>query len=91
MVLPCEDQILRNQVLGRPANNVTNLDRLPKEVELGICAIMEKEIDFSNKLEILKRSLQACPDYNALSGFRTIEKFSSVGVIDCYNLAPFMR
>ena len=49
--------MLRNQVLERPANNVTKLDRLPKEVELGVCAIIEKEVDFANKLEILKRSL----------------------------------
>ena len=52
---------------------------------------MEKEIDFSNKLEILKRSLQACPDYTPLNAFRTIERYNDSGVINVPSLSYFLR
>ena len=52
---------------------------------------MEKEIDFANKLEILKRSLQACPDYSPLAAFRTIERYNDAGVINLASLSYFLR
>ena len=58
IVLPCENNILRNITLDRPARRVTRYDHLPRDIELSITNILEKEIDLQRRLEILKRELE---------------------------------
>jgi hypothetical protein len=45
MVLPCEDNYLRNRTLDRPARVCGRYDHLPRDIELAVCNVIEKEID----------------------------------------------
>ena len=58
MFLPCEDNVLRNITLDRPSRRVTRYDYLPRDIELSITNVIEKEIDLQRRLEILKRELE---------------------------------
>jgi len=55
--LPCEDNILRNVTLDRPSRRVGSYDSLPRDIELAMTAVIEREIDFARRLEVLKREL----------------------------------
>ncbi len=44
MVLPCEDNNLRNNVVGRQTHRVGRYDYLPRDIEVLLTAIVEKEI-----------------------------------------------
>ena len=57
MILPCEDNLLRNITLDRPSRRVGRYDHLPRDIEIAITAVIEKEIDLQRRLEILKRDL----------------------------------
>ena len=41
MVLPCEDNILRNITLDRPSRYVGRFDRLPSDIELALTSVIE--------------------------------------------------
>jgi hypothetical protein len=58
MVLPCEDNYLRNVTLDRYAVRVGRYDHLPRDIELALTSVIEKEIDLQRRLESLKRDLQ---------------------------------
>lgn len=90
MLLPCEDNILRNVALDRPSRRVGRFDCLPRDIELAMTAIMEKEVDFARRLEVLKRELQMQYDYSPLASFRSVDKYNS-GTIDTVNLGTFLR
>jgi len=45
MLLPCEDNILRNITLDRPSRRVGRYDNLPRDIELCMATIIEQEID----------------------------------------------
>lgn len=85
MFLPCEDNILRNVTLDRPSRRVGKFDKLPRDIELAMTAVIEKEVDFARKLEILKKELQTQYDYSPLASFRSVDKYNS-GIIDTVNL-----
>ena len=57
ILLPCEDNLLRNITLDRPARRIGRYEYLPRDIELSTVAILEKEIDLQRKLEVLKRDL----------------------------------
>lgn len=57
MILPCEDNLLRNITLDRPSRRVDRYMFLPRDIELCATAIIEKEIELQRRLEILKRDL----------------------------------
>ena len=57
MILPCEDNFLRNLTLDRPARYVGRYDHLPRDIELALANVIEKEIDLQRTLESLKRDL----------------------------------
>lgn len=58
MFLPCEDNILRNVTLDRPSRRVGSYDSLPRDIELAMTVVIEKEVDLARRLEVLKRELQ---------------------------------
>lgn len=90
MLLPCEDNLLRNVTLDRPSRYVSRYDSLPGDIEHAILDIIEKEIDLGRRLDILKRDLEGRYDYSSLAAFRTIDKYND-GRIDTYNLGAFLR
>ena len=90
MLLPCEDNLLRNVTLDRPSFRVGRYDSLPRDIELAIFDIIEKEIDLQRRLDILKRDLEVRYDYSPLAAYRSVDKYND-GRIDTFNLGSFLR
>ena len=55
IVLPCEDNKLRNVVVQRPSHRVSRFDFLPRDIEIGLTAIIDKEICLQRRIEDAKR------------------------------------
>jgi len=77
MVLPCEDNYLRNRTLDRPSRHVGRYDMLPRDIELAITSVLEKEIDLQRRLEGLKRELESSYDYTPYAAFRSVDRYNS--------------
>ena len=90
MLLPCEDTYLRNVTLDRPSHRVGRYDYLPRDIEIGLTAVIEKEIDMQRRIDILKRDLVVRFDYTPLAAYRSVDRYSS-GRIDTHNLGAFLR
>ena len=45
MLLPCEDNLLRNVTLDRPSFRVGRYDSLPRDIEFGMLEVIDKELD----------------------------------------------
>jgi len=76
VILPCEDNLLRNITLDRPARRIGRYEYLPRDIELCTVAILEKEIDIQRKLEVLKRDLHIQYDYSVSSCFRSLDRYN---------------
>ena len=90
MVLPCEDNYLRNRTLDRPSRHVGRYDFLPRDIELALANVFEKEIDLQRRLESLKRELEVQYDYSPYAAFRSVDRYNS-GRVDQVNLGAFLR
>lgn len=90
MLLPCEDNLLRNITLDRPSFRVGRNDSLPGDIEHAVLDVLEKEIDLQRRLEILKKDVETRYDYSTLAAYRSIDKYND-GRIDTYNLGSFLR
>jgi Ca2+-binding EF-hand superfamily protein len=90
MVLPCEDNLLRNMTLDRPSGRVGRYDHLPRDIELALTSVIEKEIDLQRRLEILKRELEVQYDYSPFAAFRSVDRYNS-GRLDTVNTGAFLR
>lgn len=90
MLLPCEDNCLRNITLDRPSRYVSRYDHLPGDIEHALLDVIEKEIDLARRLDILKRDLETRYDYSSLAAYRTIDRYND-GRIDTFNLGSFLR
>ena len=49
--------VLRNITIDRPSRRVARFEMLPRDIEVCMTAILEKEIDLQRRLEALKRDL----------------------------------
>lgn len=74
----------------RPSIRVTRFDRLPADIELAMVTVIEREIALQRRLESLKRDLEIGLDYNAMSAFRSVDRYNS-GAINNANLSAFLR
>ena len=90
MLLPCEDNLLRNITIDRPACRVGRFDNLACDIESALLDVIEKEIDLQRRLDILKRELETRYDYSTLAAYRSIDKYND-GRIDTHNLGSFLR
>ena len=57
MLLPCEDNILRSMASERPPQRVGHFDYLPRDIEMAMTSVLEREIDYARKVNVLKREL----------------------------------
>ncbi len=46
IVLPCEDNVLRNIAAERPSHRVGRFDFLPRDIEQALAETLEREVDF---------------------------------------------
>lgn len=90
MLLPCEDNVLRNITIDRPSIRVGRFERLPRDIEEGIVTILVKEVELERRLEMLKRDLYVGLDYSVMAAFRSIDR-ANTGSITTVNLGGFMR
>ena len=90
ILLPCEDNLLRNITLDRPSRRVGRFEFLPRDIEIGITTVIEKEIELQRKLEALKRELEVQYDYSPFAAFRSVDRYNS-GLITSVNLGAFLR
>jgi Ca2+-binding EF-hand superfamily protein len=90
MFLPCEDNLLRNMTLDRPSRRIARFEHLPRDIELAMVNVLEREIDLQRKLEALKRELQVQYDYSPLAAFRSIDRYNS-GLVTTVNTGAFLR
>ena len=90
MLLPCEDNYLRNISLDRPSHRVGRYDHLPRDIEIALTSVIEKEIDMQRRTDILKRDLVVRFDYTPLAAFRSIDRYA-IGKIDTVNLSAFLK
>jgi Ca2+-binding EF-hand superfamily protein len=90
IVLPCENNVLRHITLDRPSRRITRYDHLPRDIELSITNILEKEVDLARRLEVLKRELEVQYDYSPYAAFRSVDRYNS-GRVDTVNTGSFLR
>lgn len=90
MLLPCEDNLLRNITLDRPSRYVGRYDSLPRDIELALLDVFEKEIDLQRRLDILKGDLECRYDYSAYAAYRSVDKYND-GRVTTLNLGSFLR
>ena len=90
LVLPCEDNLLRNVTCDRPAFRVGKYDNLPHDIERSFLELLELEICFFRRLECLRKDLESKMDYSSLAAYRSIDKYND-GNINLHNLGSFLR
>jgi hypothetical protein len=76
IILPCEDNQLREQVIAREAKEWKDVGRLPADVEGQICDILIKEVGLIRKLEALKKALNTVGEKE--KAFSTTDLFASI-------------
>jgi Ca2+-binding EF-hand superfamily protein len=90
IVLPCDNNDLRFEVQRRSYSRVGRFDNLDYEIELGLSNIIAYELDLINRVEILVRDLERCPDYTPHLAYRTIDRYEE-GKISKDILIAFFR
>lgn len=83
-LLTSEDQDLRNEVLLRKVNPITQY------IESGVARHIELEASYQEQLETLKKSLVSRHDFNALDAFRTIDT-DRLSAIGSFEIRDFLR
>ena len=90
MVLPCDSAKLRSEITQRKNYYVGLNDYLAKAIEYELCKLFVKEIAFHRRTENLKQDLAVTPDFDAKSGFKTIDDWT-YNYIDFSNLKRFLK
>jgi Ca2+-binding EF-hand superfamily protein len=90
MNLPCEDNYLRDRTMARHAPSLLRHESLPRDIELAMCDVIEKEIALQRNLEALKNDLAGCLEYSPSSAHATVDVYRS-GVLTTVNVSDFMR
>ena len=57
MFLPCEENGLRAATMDRPSKRIGHYDHMPRDVEMAMTSVIEKEVDLARKVTILKKEL----------------------------------
>ena len=90
MVLPCEDNVLRNVCLDRANVRVGRFDRLPVDIEQCLTAVIEGELGLARTQDVLRHDLEVRYDYSLGAAFRSVDRHHQ-GKIDTHNLGAFLR
>ena len=90
ILLPCEDNCLRRMAQDRPSFRVARYENLPMDIERGIIAIIEREVDILRRLDLLKRELEVRYDFSPYAAFKAIDRCCE-GSINKHNLNTFLR
>lgn len=90
MLLPCEDNCLRNVTLDRHARRCGRFDNLPYDIEHALLCVLEQELLLQRQLECLKHELESRFDYTPHNAFHSVDRHGD-GFITIVNLGTFLR
>jgi Ca2+-binding EF-hand superfamily protein len=90
VLLPCEDQYLRETSTLRRSYNVGRYDRLVPSLEREVTNLFEREVNFHVRLEKLKRELNIRYDWTARAAFETIDSLRDY-TLNQRNIQTFLR
>mgnify|MGYP006087371373 CR=1 FL=1 len=90
MLLPCEDNCLRNITLDRHAMRCGRFDNLPCDIQHAMLAVFELELHLLADVEHLKHELASRCDYTPQNAFHSIDKHDD-RIISVCNLGTFLR
>lgn len=90
ILLPCEDQYLRETSTLRRSYNVGRYDRLLTSLEKEVTTLFEREINFHVRLEKLKRELNLRYDWTARAAFETVDSLRDY-TLNHRNIQSFLR
>lgn len=90
MVLPCDDNRLRNTTLDRIAFGCPKYENLPIDIENAMVEIFIKELELLHKMHVAKVALYKRYDFSTLGAFRAIDKRND-NSISVFNLAEFLN
>ena len=90
ILLPCEDQYLRETSTLRRSYNVGRYDRLLTSLEKEVTTLIEREVNFHVRLEQLKRELNLRYDWTARAAFETIDSLRDY-TLNHRNIQSFLR
>jgi Ca2+-binding EF-hand superfamily protein len=90
MYLPCEDNYLRDRTMARFAPSILRSEGLPRDIELAMCDVIEKEIALQRNLESLKVDLAGCYEFTSTAAFVSVDVYRS-GVLTTVNVSDFLR
>jgi len=77
MLLPCEDNGLRNMCLDRPSHRVGKYDALPRDIENGMKEVIENELDLMRHQDGLRHECEVRYDYNLGAFLRSQGHFAT--------------
>ena len=90
MLLPCEDNCLRQITLDRHAMRCGRFDNLPYDIEHAMLAVLEHELILQRNIERLKYELETRCDYSPQKAFHSVDRCNT-GFISVSNLGTFLR
>lgn len=90
MLLPCEDNYLKDRALNRPSIRLGKGGRLPYDQESSLTAILEAELSLQRNVGYYKRSLSYSHDYSITAAFDAVDVYRQ-GKITQDSLRCFMR
>jgi len=90
MLLPKTSPSLRQLATGRESYYVSRHETLPYEVEWALTRVIDKEINYNRKIELLKEDLHLRYDFNLLDAFRLVDE-DRCGLIDLDAIYLFFK
>lgn len=86
IVLPCEDNLLRNITLDRHATRVGRFDHLPRDIESALASVFEQEINLQRRMNVLKKDLEYSYDFSTYAAFRSIDRDNN-GILSTFEMS----
>jgi len=86
IVLPCEDNLLRNITLDRHATRVGRFDHLPRDIESALASVFEQEINLQRRMNVLKKELEYSYDFSTYAAFRSIDRDNN-GILSTFEMS----
>lgn len=90
LVLPKTSPALRQLATQRESYYVSRYETLPYEVEWALTRVVDKEINYNRKIELLKEDLSLRYDFNTLDAFRLVDE-DRCGLIDLDAIYLFFK
>eukprot|EP00347_Sterkiella_histriomuscorum_P002529 403367801 len=90
MLLPCEDNYLREKTSNRAPFRVSRFEKLPFEMEHKLNAVLSHEVNLLKKLSEVKNELIHSYDFSTYAAYKSVDRWND-GAINVDNLRYFFR